>query len=88
MATPFKMKGHTLPGPNQKKSPMKEPFSTTGLIVSGVLTAAAAAKQAADAKRKKTEAKKAKASAEGQAATESQQAGISGEMGGSSKITD
>ena len=53
-----------------------------------VMMAGAAAKAAADAKRKKTEAKKAKASQEGQAATQAQQAGISGEMGGSSKITD
>ena len=38
MATPFKMKGHTLPGPNQKKSPAN--LIDFGLI-SGPLIAAA-----------------------------------------------
>tara|TARA_R110002096_G_scaffold158180_1_gene323486 strand:+ start:222 stop:515 length:294 start_codon:yes stop_codon:yes gene_type:complete len=42
MGTPFKMKGHTLPGPNQKKSPARD----FGLI-SGPLTAMAIAKAAA-----------------------------------------
>ena len=41
MASPYKMKGHALPGPNQKKSPMKLPITTAilasmaGAAVSG-----------------------------------------------------
>jgi len=40
--SPYKMKGHSLPGPNQKKSPARD----FGLI-SGPITAAAIAKAAA-----------------------------------------
>mgnify|MGYP003655581526 CR=1 FL=1 len=49
MGSPFKMGGHTLPGPNQKKSPMKLAI-TTALIGAGVAaaTTAANAKMAAD----------------------------------------
>ena len=53
MGTPFKMKGHTLPGPNQKKSPMKiEPISGIAAIIGGIkaaTTAAALAKAATTA---------------------------------------
>ena len=40
MASPYKMKGHALPGPNQKKSPMKEPLSALAI---GLLSSAAGA---------------------------------------------
>lgn len=47
MATPYKMKGHSLPGPNQKKSPMKEPISA--LFTAAALTKAAIAAAASAA---------------------------------------
>ena len=49
----FKMKGHELPGPNQKKSPTK----WIGLVISGISAIASAAK--ADKERKAAARKKA-----------------------------
>jgi hypothetical protein len=81
MATPFKMKGHTLPGPNQKKSPMTEPVT---LILAGVSAATAAAKTAAARKA----AEKKKIAGEKAEATASAQEGISKDIGSKTKITD
>ena len=46
MATPYKMKGHTLPGPNQKASPAKDFGLISGPIIAAALTKAALAKAA------------------------------------------
>ena len=56
MRTPFKMSGHSLPGPNQS-SPTKLVFTTAGLIAAG-LTAATTAISVADKSAKKKEEEK------------------------------
>ena len=42
MASPFKMSGHTLPGPNQKESPAKCPLIALAIpaLIKGAATAA------------------------------------------------
>jgi len=40
MATPFKMKGHTLPGIKQKESPTKFVFTTAAIIAAAKAAAA------------------------------------------------
>ena len=68
MGTPFKMKGHTLPGPNQRKaSPAKCPLvaaiipalasAAAGAVVSGVVGAG----KKKDAKKRQLIAKQAEA---------------------------
>ena len=59
MGSPFKMGGHALPGPNQKKSPLHiEPFSTAALIGYGITLAAGAGTSAISAAQKKKAAEK------------------------------
>ena len=57
MASPYKMKGHTLPGIKQKKaSPMKEPISlTAALIGAGASLASTAASQVSASKKRKAD---------------------------------
>ena len=69
MASPYKMKGHSLPGPNQKKSPMKEPISLTAAILASMAGAAvsggigAASKAASNKKAEKAQKEQAAADA-------------------------
>ena len=60
MGSPFKMGGHTLPGPNQKVSPMKAPLSAlaVGLISAGVTAAVGTGTAAISAAQKKKAAEK------------------------------
>jgi hypothetical protein len=45
--TPYKMKGHSLPGPNQKKSPAKFVFTTAAIIAAAKAAAISGAVSAA-----------------------------------------
>ena len=87
MATPFKMKGHTLPGPNQKVSPMKEPFSLTGaLIGAGISAAIGAGTSAISASAKKKAAKKKGKEDEARVATKEVASSMEQDMGTKTKI--
>jgi hypothetical protein len=56
MASPYKMKGHTLPGIKQKKaSPMKEPITIAALIGAGASLASAGAGQISASKKRKAD---------------------------------
>ena len=44
--TPYKMKGHSLPGPNQKKSPAKFVFTTAAIIAAAKAAAISGAASA------------------------------------------
>jgi len=84
MATPFKLKGHALPGPKQR-SPMKEPISlTTALLISagtGLATGGVKAIAAANKKKRKT---KAENELKSQKALEEQKSIMGGEVESSS----
>jgi hypothetical protein len=84
MGTPFKMKGHELPGPNQRSaSPMKEPITAAliGAAASGLIGGTTSAIGAGAKKRKAK-----KAAAQEKAAAGAQQAGSLGVEKKSSKL--
>jgi len=95
MASPYKMKGHTLPGPNQKKSPMKlDPLTLTALAIAAAKGAAMAAGGTAITKgvgalsnkaKNKKEEKAADLEAKKQGLAD-QQSAMSGEIGTKTKI--
>ena len=60
MATPYKMKGHTLPGPNQKASPAKIVWAPiiASAVVSGLGTAYSMKSSANQAARDKNKVRK------------------------------
>ena len=90
MATPFKMKGHTLPGPKQKVSPMKEPFTLAAAgiiaakaaIAAGVVTGISAIAKA-DAKKK---AEKIEKESEAKVATKDVASSMEKDIGTKTKI--
>jgi len=85
MGTPFKMKGHTLPGIKQRVSPLKEPI-TAMLIGAGISAATAGAKGLA---AKKAATKAEKAAAKSEARDKAQEgASASGDIGSKTKLTD
>ena len=86
MGTPFKMKGHTLPGIKQDPaSPLKEPI-TAMLIGAGISAATAGAKGLAAKKAaKKAEKAAAKGEARDAAAAGADAAGVEGSK---TKLTD
>jgi len=84
MASPYKMKGHSLPGPNQKKSPMKEPI-TLALIGLGTAALGAGTSSIQGAKNRKT-ANKNQKEQEAADAKSNAIAGISKKIGSSTKI--
>jgi len=88
MATPYKMKGHTLPGIKQKKSPMKEPLSAlaVGLITAGATSALSAGTSAIAAKRAKKKEAKALAKANEQDAKTTGIESMGKKMGSSTKL--
>ena len=60
MGTPFKMKGHTLPGIKQRVSPLRlEPVTIAAIIGAGVSAATAGAKGIAAKNKAKKDEKKA-----------------------------
>jgi len=86
MGTPFKMKGHTLPGIKQDPaSPLKEPI-TAMLIGAGISAATAGAKGLA-AKKAATKAEKAAAKSEARDRAQ-EGASASGDIGSKTKLTD
>jgi hypothetical protein len=97
MATPFKMKGHTLPGPNQKVSPTKDFGLISGpLIAAGIAKAAAAAAASAAVSKgvgaiSKAKAKKAGKISEAQGKAKEASAKSTegmGDIGSKTKLTD
>ena len=72
MGTPFKMKGHELPGPNQKAAPMTEPITAAliGAAASGLISGTTSVISSAQ-KRKKAK----REAAAGKAQEGMQQAG-------------
>jgi len=89
MATPFKMKGHTLPGPNQKKSPMHlDPITLSALIAGGVSAATAGVGGLAKSAAKEKAEKKGKKDAARDKAQEGAAALGETKMGGKTKLTD
>jgi len=85
MATPFKMKGHELPGPNQRKdSPVKElgTLATIGLsaLAGGIVSGGSSAIAAGSKKRKAK-----KAAAQEKAAAGIAEAGDMAEAGAGQK---
>jgi len=95
MASPYKMKGHTLPGPNQKKSPLKlDPLTLTALAIAAGKGADMAAGGTAIAKgvgalsnkAKKKKEQKAKDQAATQQGLADQQSAMGGDIGSKTKI--
>ena len=87
MATPFKMKGHTLPGIKQKKSPMHiDPITLSALIGAGVSIASKGVKGIAAKKA----AKKAEEGAKKKEARDAATAGADAASveGSKTKLTD
>ena len=87
MGSPFKMKGHTLPGPNQKVSPMKEPF-TTALITAGIGAALSGGSAALQGAAKKKAAKKKAKEDKSREATQEVAGSMEQDMGSKTKITE
>ena len=89
MGTPFKMKGHTLPGIKQNPaSPLKEPISALTLaLISGGISAATAGAKGLAAKKA---AKKAEKGAKEKEARDAVAAGAdaTGVEGSKTKLTD
>tara|TARA_R110000824_G_scaffold210583_1_gene396482 strand:- start:302 stop:586 length:285 start_codon:yes stop_codon:yes gene_type:complete len=85
MGAPFKMKGHTLPGPNQKKSPNKF-LGLTAAAIAGIKAAmaGAAVSSAIGAGASAVSKSKANKRAEKKAASDREQQSLAkaGEMGG------
>lgn len=80
MGSPFKMGGHTLPGPNQKKSPMKIlPLVAAALISAASTAASTAASQIAASKKRKAD-KKAQLDADAKIASQEGTEGMAKEM--------
>ena len=100
--SPYKMKGHSLPGPNQKKSPTKFVFTTAAIIAAAKAAAAttlgkaaigagasAAIGAGAKAAAKPGQRRKAaKLEAQNKAKEASAKSTDMGELGTKSKITD
>jgi hypothetical protein len=87
--SPYKMKGHSLPGPNQKKSPMKmEPVTLSMLIGAGISAATAGAKGLATKAAKKKAVEKTKRDEALELANSGIDALSDKDMGSKTKLTD
>ena len=87
MGSPFKMGGHTLPGPNQKVSPMKIPGMVTAAIIGGAVTAATTAANAKMAANRAKAARKAQLQKDAAEASKEGTEGMAKDMT-STKIID
>ena len=94
MGTPYKMKGHSLPGPNQKKSPAKFVFTAAALaalgkaaIGAGASAAIGAGAKAAAKPGQKKKAAKLEAQNKAKEASAKSTEGM-GDIGSKTKLTD
>ena len=95
MGTPYKMKGHSLPGPSQKKSPAKFVFTAAALaalaakaaIGAGASAAIGAGVKAAAKPGQKKKAAKLEAQGKAKEASAKSTQGM-GDIGSKTKLTD